>query len=430
MKAEFLIAWRQMTHRKGNGFISLISFISVAGIAVGVMALIIVLSVMSGFERDLKAKIVGANPHILITGTEGIENADELIPRIKDAAGSDLLSAAPYVEGQGILRSDTNATGVIVKGLSTDDDSIVTIKDYLLKGEISSIFEVFEFPSSLEGADDELVVGSIAIGHQLAAMLRVDVGDEVRVISPHMEQKKSFLPKRPKTEIYRVGAVFELGMSSLDSTLVMLDLEHAARLFNLEGKCSGIAVKLRDVLKADVLKKEIQKELGYPYWARSWIDMNRNFFSALKVEKHVMAILLFLIILVAGFNIVSTLIMVVMEKTKDIGIIKSLGATRGAVMRIFLIQGSSVGLIGLITGTVLGLLITFNLNAVADFIEKTTGFEVFPSDIYFFSEIPVEINTHDIIWVVSAAFVVTILAGLYPAFCAARLKTVDALRYE
>ncbi|MBU1862658.1 MAG: lipoprotein-releasing ABC transporter permease subunit [Candidatus Omnitrophica bacterium] len=424
MQYEYLIALKQITHRRGHGFISLISFISVAGIAVGVMALIVVLSVMSGFDRELKTKMIGANPHVLVLKSGGVDNAHEVIGTIKELNLADIVTIAPYVEGQVIVRSATNATGAIIKGLSKTDESIQGIETYVKQGSLRTLFEdtVLE-----EGGEP---VGSIALGYQVARLLNVRIGDMVQVISPSMEKKMKLLPKGAKTRTYHVSALFEFGMNSMDSSLVLVSIDQGRDLFNLGDTSSGIAIRVRDVFIADRIKNKIQLHLGYPYWTQSWIDMNKSFFSALKVEKNVMSVLLFLIILVAGFNIISTLIMVVMEKTKDIGILKALGARNGSVATIFLFQGMIVGVLGVVGGALAGLAITFNVNSIAAGIEKITGFEIFPSDIYYFNEIPTQINPHDIMIIIVSALLISVIAGLYPARRAVVLNPVEALRYE
>ena len=229
---------------------------------------------------------------------------------------------------------------------------------------------------------------------------------------------------------FQVEAVFEMGMNTIDSTIAIVSIDNGRRIFKLGTKSSAISIRLKNIFSAEELKKVIREDLGYPYWVNSWIDMNRSFFSALKVEKNVMTVLLSFIILVAGFNIVSTLIMVVMEKTKDIGILKALGATKSSIMDIFIMQGFAVGFVGTLLGTSLGLLITFNLNQIADFLKNEFGFEIFPSDIYYFSEIPSQINTSDIVIIVMSALLISILASVYPAKKAASLNPVEALRYE
>jgi lipoprotein-releasing system permease protein len=424
MKYEYNIAWRHLTHRKGRGFISLISFISIAGIVVGVMALIVVLSVMSGFDRELKSKIIGAHPHLLIVAQGGIENPEMVVSQVASLGLNGIKSIAPYVEGQTLIRSEENATGVVIKGLAKEDESLQGIRGYIKQGSLDALFEK---QISKENPKEE--VAGIALGYYVARGLNVRVGDAVAVISPTLD-KEGLLSRRVKTKPFIVQAIFEFGMNSMDTTLALVPLESGQDLFNLGSNVSGIALRIEDVFHADLMKKEIQSSLGYPYWTQSWIDMNRSFFSALQVEKNVMTILLFLIILVAGFNIVSTLIMVVMEKTKDIGILKALGATKRSIVDIFIMQGFVVGFTGVMLGLVLGLALTFNLNAVAAFLNKTFGIEVFPSDIYYFNEIPTQINVNDIVIIVVSALLISILAGLYPARTAAGLNPVEALRYE
>jgi lipoprotein-releasing system permease protein len=424
MKYEYQIAFKHLTHRKGRGFISLISFISIAGIAVGVMALIVVLSVMSGFDRELKSKIIGAHPHLLIVQQGGIDTPGAVIDSIKEMRISGIKSITPYVEGQTLIRSHENATGSVIKGMSHDDESLQGLRAYVRQGSLESVFEKTDSLSERGASYD-----GIALGYYVARALQVEVGDEVAVISPTQEER-TLLSRKVKTETFTVKAILEFGMNSMDTTLALIPIEAAQALFNLEGKVSGISLRIDDVFRADELKMDIHRHLGYPYWTQSWIDMNRSFFSALRVEKNVMTILLSLIILVAGFNIVSTLIMVVMEKTKDIGILKAIGASKRSITDIFVIQGFVVGFLGVMSGLVLGLALTFNLNAVADFLDKTFGIEVFPSDIYYFNRIPTEVNVHDIVIIVVSALIISILAGLYPARTAAGLNPVEALRYE
>jgi len=219
-------------------------------------------------------------------------------------------------------------------------------------------------------------------------------------------------------------------MNDFDTQLALVGLPEAQAIYHLGGTVSGISIRLHDVDRADELKQVLRNALGRGFFARSWIDLNRNFFSALKVEKTVMSILLFLIILVAAFNIVSTLVMVVMEKTKDIGILKALGATAWGIQKIFLLQGFTVGALGVVFGGILGVSIALNVNPIARFVERTTGFSLFPSDIYFFSEIPAEINSSDVLMIILAALIASVFAGLYPARKASALKPAEALRYE
>jgi lipoprotein-releasing system permease protein len=423
MRIELFMALRYLLRRKKAGFISLISLISVMGVAVGVMALIVVLSVMSGFDRELKSKIVGINPHIVINKSGGIEDHEQLIHAIRALGIDKITSISPYVIGQAIIRSDSNALGVMVKAIDPKQEDIYFLKKYIQAGKIG-----FKAPPKKE-EDDPDVRGGIVIGRTLAYNLFVEEGDIVYLISPFLE-KKGMFGSTAKTEAFRVNGIFQFGMYDVDSTFVLMRLDHAQELYQLGNKVTGLSIKLSDVYWAERIKELLHGQLKFDYWVQTWIDMNRNFFSALKVEKNVMAILLFLIILVAAFNIVSTLIMVVMEKTKDIGILKSLGVTKVTIRNIFVMEGAIVGIMGTTLGVSAGLLVTRWLNPIADFIEMATGFEVFPSDIYYFDSIPTQINPADVVVVAAFAFIITMLASMYPAQRAASLKPVEALRYE
>jgi len=233
-----------------------------------------------------------------------------------------------------------------------------------------------------------------------------------------------------KTEPFYVGGIFELGMNDFDTTMILTDLPHAQGLFKMEDRVSGLSVQLQNVDEADSLKQVLEASLGGPYWIKTWQDMNRSFFSALKVEKSVMRILLTLIVTVAAFNIVSTLIMVVMEKTKEIGVLRALGATRSGIKGIFLLEGFTIGAFGTILGGAAGYFIAKHINGVARIVEKFTGFEVFPRDVYYFSQIPAQIVPSDIFFVITFALLMALVAGLYPAHQAGKVSPVEAIRYE
>ncbi len=425
MKYEYKIASRYFFHRKGSGFVSLISFISVAGIALGVMALIVVISVMDGFESELKRKIVGANPHITIIKKGGISDYSGIIKKIYDLRNKDIISAAPFIEGQTLIKADSYGSGVIVKGISPEDALIPEISNYVKYGNVNFLKNISEISENNNDAEE---LGELAIGLSLAKYLGVTVGDEVVLVSPVVDKK--FLRSKVDTYRFKVGAVFEFGMNTIDTTFVVMPLSAAEKVFKTGGKVTAVSIKLNDVFKAGDVKKILKKYFAYPYWISTWIDVNKNFFRALRVEKSVMAVLLFLIILVAAFNTVSTLIMVVMEKTKDIGILKAIGASASSIGDIFLIQGFFIGIIGTFIGACSGLWISFNLNAVSDFLKEHFGLDVFPKDIYYFSEIPVNINTLDVIFIVTGAVTIVLLASVYPALRGAALNPVEALKYE
>jgi len=416
------IAFKHLLKHRTSGFISIFSFISIAGIAVGVMALIVVMAVMSGFDRDLKAKIVGANPHIMVQAYGGVSDPAATVNLIKQSNDPYLKSVAPYVQGQGIIRSKSNATGVVIKGVDEESDDLGEYVEYMRLGKLG-----------FNGEEESPLGGKlpgVVVGWQLANILDVGVGGKVYLISPTLNDSENLLPTQAKSLPFEVTGVFELGMSDIDSGVALIDIPRAQELFQLKGSVSGIGIKMTDVDRSEQFKVKLFEILGTGYFVRSWLDMNRNFFAALKVEKTVMSILLFLIIMVAAFNIISTLIMLVMEKTKDVGLLRSLGATRGGIRRIFLLEGMIVGVIGVFSGAVLGLLLAFNVNQVAAGVEKVFGIEVFPSDIYYFNQIPAEINFSDVSAVVVISLVMALLAGLYPAHKASKLNPVEALRYE
>src|SRR3989338_555651 len=425
MKFEYFIAMKYLLKGRRHGFVSVIALISILGVAVGVMALIVVLAVMSGFDRELKTKIVGVQPHIILEGIGGIQNPEEVKKLIESIGLSEIKTIAPFVQGQAIVRSEQNAQGVVVKGIDPEHEPMELFTKHLKYGTL----ELNDLSMKTKG-DETKWISRAVIGEELAHHLRVSVGDIVTVISPAFDEDPIHAIKRAKSVPFVVSGIFRLGMSDFDSNLALVNLKQGKLLYQLGDRVSGMSIRLNDVDLADQVKLSIQGRFGTGYVARSWVDLNRTFFRALQVEKTVMTILLSLIILVAAFNIISTLIMGVMEKTKDIGILRALGATRGAVRRIFLMQGFVVGIMGIVFGTLAGLALAYNLNPVSDFLERTFGISVFPSDIYYFDRIPAEISGHDVLLVVVFALLMSLLAGVYPAHYASKLDPVQALRYE
>lgn len=422
---EFFIAKKYLVKGRRHGFVSLIAVISVLGIAVGVMALIVVLAVMSGFDRELKTKIVGMQPHIVLETVGGIERFEDVKAQIESLAIPQISSMAPYVQGQGIIRSEQNAQGVLIKGVDPRYESVELIQKHLKQGTLD-----LENLTIQTEANKTKVVGRAILGEELARRLRLHVGDVATVISPALDEDPLQSIKHAKSAAFVVSGIFRVGMSDFDSNLVLIDLKQAQTLYQLGERISGVSIRLNRVELADDIKFLIRGKISPVYFVRSWIDLNKTFFRALQVEKNVMTILLSLIILVAAFNIIATLIMSVMEKTKDIGIMRALGATRGAVKRIFLLQGFAVGFFGILIGAFAGLALAFNLNPVSDFLERTFGISVFPSDIYLFDQIPADVNLRDVMLIVGFAFLMSLVAGLYPAHYASKLNPIQALRYE
>lgn len=435
MGFEFFIARRHLTRRRKTGFISLISLISVGGVAVGVMALIVVLAVMSGFDRELKSKIVGVQPHLRIDKIDGMEDAADDLETIRSHNIPGLVSMSRFVEGQAILRSTKNATGVMVKGLDPQSEDLSIFQKHMVSGTMNFQDSVqverkrvfWFFKKRIETRH-----GSVFIGENLARSLGVEVGDVIYLITPIPEKVNPLvpLPMHVRTWSFLVRGVYRVGMNDFDTSLALISIEQAQKVYQLGKKVTGISLRFRNVDEAEKWKWILAGDFSNQYYFRSWYDMNQNFFQALKVEKSVMTILLALIIMVAAFNIVSTLTMVVMEKTKDIGILRALGATRMSIRRIFVMEGFSIGFLGIMSGTVLGLLLAFNLNPVADFLKQTTGLEVFPSDVYLFDRIPSEVHMSDVTTIVIFALLAAVFAGFYPAHRAANMRPVEALRYE
>jgi lipoprotein-releasing system permease protein len=418
MRYEWFIGLRYLKAKRKQTFISIITVISVAGVMVGVMALIVVLAVMSGFEKTLKEKILGtqAHLHLLKATQEGLDQYQEVTKRVEETKG--VASAAPFIISQVMLSSESNVFGVVLKGIDPDRVGRVTeLANNLKSGRLED----------LKGGKEGDAPG-IILGVELAKHLSVSLNDSIQVISPLGTVTP--MGMMPKMKRFRVKGIFYSGMYEFDNTMAYVSLESAQKFFSMGNRVTGIEIKTKDIYKVKEVGREIRRKMGFPFWTKDWMEMNRNLFSALRLEKIAMFIILVLIVLVAAFNIISTLIMVVMEKNKDIAILKSMGASSKSILKIFTIEGGVIGVVGTILGTILGLGAAFNLEKITDFVERLFGFKILSSDVYYIDKLPSQVNPLDVILIVLTAVLISLLATLYPAWRASKLDPAEALRYE
>ncbi len=416
MRYEWFIGLRYLKAKRKQTFISIITIISILGVAVGVMTLIAVLAVMNGFEKTLKEKILGTQAHLVVlrASQEGMDHYEEVLKEIQDVKG--VVSATPFIFNQVMLSSESNVFGVVLNGIDPDRIGKVTdLARNMKAGRLQDLKEGAEYPG-------------IVLGVELAKHLGVSVNDEIQVISPLGTMTP--MGMMPKMKRFRVVGIFYSGMYEFDNTLAYISIESAQKFFGMGDRVTGIEIKTTDVYKVKEIAKNIRKKLGLSFWTRDWMDMNRNLFSALKLEKIAMFILLVLIVLVAAFNIISTLIMVVMEKNKDIAILKSMGTPSKGILRIFIIEGGIIGVVGTALGTILGLSIAFNLDKIVGFLENLFGFKILSSDVYYIDKLPSQVNPLDIALILVTAILISLFATLYPAWRASKLDPAEALRYE
>jgi lipoprotein-releasing system permease protein len=423
MPYEFFISLRYLRAKRKSTFISIITFISTAGVALGVMALIIVLAVMTGFEEDLKGKILGTNAHIVVLkGGGAIDDYKKVEQTLKGFPG--VVAATPFIYSQVMLSKDTNVSGVVLRGIDPKTDVKVTnLGKSLVQGKLENLERLVASP---DGSGPALP--GVVVGKELAKNLNLYLGDTLNMVSP----LGNITPfgMIPKMKTFRVAGIFDTGMYEYDSTLAYAGLGEVQSFLSLGDAVTGIQLKVNDVYKSDQISMDINQRLGAPYFARDWMQMNKNILFALKTEKVVMFIILTLIVLVAAFGIASTLFMVVMEKTKDIAILKSMGATGRSIMKIFVLEGLIIGVAGTGLGLLFGLLVAFNLETIVLFVQKVTGFELFSKDIYYLSHFPSQVVTSDVLIISVTAIFISFIATLYPAWQGSRLAPAEALRYE
>ena len=428
MSYELFVSIRHLSAKKSQKFISLNTWISIAGVGLGVMALIVVIAVMSGFSKDLRDKILGTNSHVVVSNMNRamVENYDGILKKVRSVEG--VMAAAPFIMNQVMLINGDRVSGIVVRGIDPEKEETVSdLGKNMVSGTVSDLKTKSSFSGEIKGREKKNRAG-IILGKELSRRLGVGVGDIVSMVSP--VSRVTPVGLIPRMKLFKVVGVFESGMYEYDANLSFILLKSAQKFFSMKNGVSGIEVRVADIEQAGNIASVIQKELGFPYLVRDWMRMNRNLFSALKLEKIVMFIILILIIFVAAFNIVSTLFMLVMEKAKEIAILKSMGASCSSIMKIYSYQGLVIGLVGTFLGCATGFVIVPNLNEIVSSIESIFGIVAFPSDVYYLDRIPSKIQYMDSFLIVIFSVVICLVASLYPAWRASKLDLVDGLRYE
>ena len=410
---ERMVAMRYLRSRRREGFISVIAWFSLVGIALGVGTLIVVMSVMNGFREELLGRILGLNGHLNISQSGGrIDDYERVAQTLRMLPG--VVSATPLVEGQVMATANRIASGAVVRGLSQSqlaEKSIIT--DNLLRGGLADL----EAPSA------------VMIGSRMAARMGLTVGDQLTLVSP-TGSRATVIGSIPRSRAYTVAAIFEVGMYEYDNTFVFMDIKTAQLLFDRDDSATNIEIFLDRADDSRFRGLEIRQSLGPEFRVVDWQRQNATFFNALQVERTVMFMILTLIIVVAAFNIISSLIMLVKDKGRDIAILRTMGATRGMIMRIFFLSGASIGVLGTTLGVVLGVAFASNIEEIRQFIQGLAGVQLFDPVVYFLSKLPAVINWDEVVLVVLKGLGLSFLATIYPSWRAARLDPVEALRYE
>jgi lipoprotein-releasing system permease protein len=410
---ELFIGLRYTRAKRRNHFISFISLISMLGMGLGVMALIVVLSVMNGFQKEIRERMLGASPHLEVVA-DGGRMYDWPVVLDRVARHPQVAAAAPYVSGQGMLSFGQSVQGVMVRGIDPARETAIT--------ELSSKIKV--------GALEDLREGefNIVLGSDLARALGVKMGEKVMLIAPQGQITPAGM--MPRLKQFRVAGIFEIGMAPYDSSLALIQMNDAQKLFLLGDAVTGISSKLRDIDLAPRVAQELQSELPPELYANDWTHQNSNYFKAVQMEKRMMFIILSLIVAVAAFNIVSTLVMAVTDKQADIAILRTLGASPRSIMKIFIVQGVVIGVIGTLTGCLGGIALALNLDVVIPFIEQSLGVQFLAKDVYYITELPSDLRYAEVALIAAMSFLISLLATLYPSYRASKTQPAEALRYE
>ena len=410
---ELFVGLRYTRAKRSNHFISFISVTSMLGIALGVAALIVVLSVMNGFQKELRARILGVASHVQITGMAGGLRDWQRVAA-QTAANKEVVAAAPYVMAQALISNHQTVQGSIVRGIvPADEDKVADIGMHMKAGSL-----------------DALQAGKfgIVLGSELALNVGAHVGDKIVVIAPQGQVTPAGI--MPRLKQFDVVGIFEVGMYEYDAGLALIHLDDAQKLYRMDDKVSGVRLKLKDLFAAPRVARELTHTLDADVYVADWTRSHANFFRAVQIEKRVMFIILLLIVAVAAFNIVSTLVMAVTDKRADIAILRTLGAAPGEIMKIFIIQGALIGVIGTLAGVVGGTLIAWNVDVVVPAIEHLLGVQFLAKDVYYISDLPSDPHLQDVIVIALTSFALSLAATLYPSLRAARVNPAEALRYE
>ncbi len=415
---ELFIGLRHLRSRSKLAFVSLTTWISVLGVALGVATLIVVVGVMTGFQREFREKILGTQSHIVVTrsGASLMKEWRNTLEKVSKQPG--VVAASPFVYGQAMFSAKNRVMGSVVRGIDPAREIDVTdIKRYLEGDALEKILD------KKNSADKPGVI----LGNELAKNLYLKVGDSVTMVSPVGVITPMGLV--PRTKKFQVVGVFRSGFYQYDAGLAFISMKESQTFFGFGDSVTGVHLRVKDIFSAELISRKIQSTLPAAYLSRSWQEMNRNLFSALKTEKTTLTILLLLVVVVAAFNIIGSLVMVVMEKGREIAILKSMGATSGAILRIFFVQGAFIGLLGAVLGTSGGLVLGWNLHVVEDFLERVFGLDILPPSVYHIEKLPVQMTSFDVSITAVSALLICLAATLYPAWRASRVDPVENLRY-
>ncbi|HWH49749.1 MAG TPA: lipoprotein-releasing ABC transporter permease subunit [Burkholderiales bacterium] len=410
---ELFVGLRYTRAKRRNHFISFISITSMLGVALGVAALIVVLSVMNGFQKELRTRILGVASHVQIVGLDG-HLSDWRKTAAEVQRHPEVVAAAPYITAQGLISHHGTVQGTLVRGI--------------MPGEEARVADVGEHMRS--GSMDDLRPGrfGIVLGIDLAMSVSARVGDKIVLIAPQGQVTPAGI--LPRLKQFEVVGIFEVDMAEYDAGLAFMHLEDAQKLYRLDDKVSGVRLKLHDLFKAPLVARDLTRTLSGDVYVTDWTRSHANFFRAVQIEKRVMFIILVLIVAVAAFNIVSTLVMAVTDKRSDIAILRTLGAAPVEIMQIFIIQGALIGLVGMIAGVVGGVLLAANIEVVIPAIERTLGIQFLAKDVYYISDLPSDLHLRDVVLIGLTSLGLSLLATIYPSLRASRVNPAEALRYE